>query len=127
MVSDDNGASPAGASRTRNFVQLGVSMPQGMKDILEGVAKEQNKTISAWARDTLAHTVGYDVPSITRARAPKYATQAERDLAKVATQERAKSKREQAAMLFRAMEAGLIDFDKIRETLASQPATPVTA
>jgi hypothetical protein len=66
-------------------VNLGVGMPNELKQMIEAEAQKSNKSGSAWARDFLADHFKYTLPEGHKGGGKKkYATEEEREAAKEA-------------------------------------------
>lgn len=92
----------------RALVLVSISVPQGMKDILDKLASDSNTTTANLARTKLAELLDYTLPPMKRERGHKFATEAER---KEATAKKQKDRNAKASALLAALEAGELEAD----------------
>lgn len=83
-----------------------VPMPADMKARFETDAKTADKPIGPFVRDFLAQTLGIEIPVTTTTRRVKYATDTERDAAKVARRQERSGTMKALMAQFRALTKG---------------------
>jgi hypothetical protein len=96
----------AATTENSNEVKHGISfrMPDALAVAVAERAEREQLRPSRWALKLVCDTLGFELPKASRNRAPKYATQEERDAARKASITKRNEKIKQSLALMEAFE-----------------------